>query len=392
MEKNLNYVEKDSNSMNSSMDSSLNLVDALSNFGKRSHAFRVSEDPTDFSAFEVSDDFEDETIDCSNMTAVCCVEEHVKYKLVACDCTVKVTKQYNSLANYLREVEELNHITLMPSVIGVSFMRQFEKFLQTKGLSSNTIASLINRLKTAMRWAGCHGAKIPVDFEWFKVKTYETKPKLVLTQDEIYRMYFFNIDGLPVSTRLKKIYTKVRDHFVMSWFMGLQYSDAIRISKTNFHTASMDFFITDLNSGSQAIIDLHKFYGETPSALKEILIKYDYKSPWTGDRSDYNKYLKKLCEYIGFNDVVTFRCNKGGQWQVAKYNKYELVCSSVATRSFIANAIKNKVDDYTIKRAIGRVSDLSRGEYMSRTYSDSKGSVTEGSFGKYVIVENDHRD
>lgn len=134
-----------------------------------------------------------------------------------------------------------------------------------------------------MRWAGSFGAKILADLENYKPKSADSKPKIALTEDEIRQILFFNIDTLPVRPQLKRTLTKVRDHFVLSCFIGQRYSDAIRVEKNNFSGSSLDTFsIVQQKTGNKAEFNFNKLYGEYPSIVKKLLEKYEYKAPWDG--------------------------------------------------------------------------------------------------------------
>jgi hypothetical protein len=50
-----------------------------------------------------------------------------------------------------------------------------------------------------------------------------------------------------------------------------------------------------------------------------------------------NEYLKELCELAGFKDKVTIHFTKGGKKVVETYQKYELVSTHTARRSFATN-------------------------------------------------------
>lgn len=352
-----------SNSENVAENESVNYVDYWRNSGFRYLPPVQSTGPTDFSAFAVLGNFEHSVIDCSNKTVIGCVEVFVQCHFI--DPKRKSVKQYKSLVNYLREVEKLNHFSLMPCVIGSQFMEQFENYLVYKNLAPNTIASIIGKLKTVMRWACKYGARTVNDFDSYYVKRVNSKPLVVLTQDEIQRIYWFNIDCLPISPQLKKTYTKVRDHFVLSCFIGQSFLESIKITSSNFRGADKEtFYAMHHNTCNSSRINFPRFYGDYPCIVKDILEKYEFKAPWTGDLSDFNKHLKKVCEYVGLNKVVEFQYKtKGGRIVQNNYKKYELINSSVARRSFIYNAIKREVNPLLIKMASGLQSDFSIYKY-----------------------------
>ena len=207
----------------------------------------------------------------------------------------------------------------------------------------------------------------------FKIKAQDSRPKVYLSEVEIVRIYYFNIDVLKVRPQLKKTLKKVRDHFVLSCFVGQRYSDMLRITSKNFYGAAMDTFQTlQLKTGNKAIVDFDMLYGKFPKIVKEILLRYDYNAPWTGNLANYNRYLHQLCKYVGLDDEIKFEYKVKDVIIEKTYKKYQLVSSHVARRSFITNAVKRGVNNSVTKSASGHKSD--------------------SSFNKYVLIENDYKE
>lgn len=320
---------------------------------------------TDFRIFGDTSRFEN-IIDCSKKSVVECVIAYVQNKSTSKNVLKAVGEQYRPLVKYLKLVETTNNITLMPSVIGVLFMDRFENFLLGKGLASSTVAGIICKLKCVMRWAGGYGAKISADLSNYKVNSTDAKPKIALSEDDIQRIFWFKIENLPVRPQLKRTFTKVRDHFIISCYLGQRYSDTIRVEKTNFTGTSKEVFsIVQQKTSNEVKLNFAELYGKYPKIVKTLLEKYKYKAPWSGDLANYNRYLKKLCEYIGFTEVVKFEYKtKDGQMMSKEFPKYKLITSHVGRRTFITNAVKKNINTQLVKKASGHKSDSSFGKYV----------------------------
>ena len=325
----------------------------------------------DFSAFADPKKFE-HFIDCKDKSLIYCMKEYVKYKSISAEKTQK-EDCLRSLFKYINAIEKEFGIELYPAVIGKMFLGQFETYLLSNGLSVGTITSMCNNLKTVIKWAALYGAKIANDIDKFKIKAQDSRPKVYLSEVEIVRIYYFNIDVLKVRPQLKKTLKKVRDHFVLSCFVGQRYSDMLRITSKNFYGAAMDTFQTlQLKTGNKAIVDFDMLYGKFPKIVKEILLRYDYNAPWTGNLANYNRYLHQLCKYVGLDDEIKFEYKVKDVIIEKTYKKYQLVSSHVARRSFITNAVKRGVNNSVTKSASGHKSD--------------------SSFNKYVLIENDYKE
>ncbi len=318
-----------------------------------------------FSIFGDANRFEN-IMDCSKKTVEQCIISYIQCKFTSLGKRKKAGERFRSLLIYLKMVEFGNGITLMPSVIGTMFMNKFEDFLLENKLSPNTVAGMIGLLKCVMRWAGTYGARISTDLDNYKVKLADVKPKIVLTEDELQRIYWFDIDSIPVRPQLKRTYMKVRDHFILSCYIGQRYSDTIRVDEKNFDGNFKEkFSIQQLKTDNKAMFDFSELYGKYPPIVKSILVKYGYKAPWNGHLSNYNHYLHQLMEIIGLDDEVKIEYkSKNGEMIPKIFKLYEVISSHCARRTFITNAIERNVNVQKVKRASGHVSDSSFSKYV----------------------------
>lgn len=320
---------------------------------------------TDFRIFGDTSKFEN-IMDCSSKTVTECIIAYVQNKSTSQNLLKAYENQYRSLVKYIKLLEITYNITLMPPVIGALFMARFENFLLSKKLASSTVAGIIGKLKCVMRWAGVYGAKISADLSNYKVKSTDARPKVVLTEEEIQQIFWFKMENLPVRPQLRKTFKKVRDHFLLSCYLGQRYSDTIRVDERNFTGPLNEIYSTvQKKTGNRAKFNFAELYGKYPYIVKVLLREYNYKAPWSGNLANYNRYLKKLCEYIGLTETVKFEYKtKEGQMVSKEYPKYQLISSHVARRTFITLAVKRNINTQLIKRASGHVSDASFSKYV----------------------------
>lgn len=323
---------------------------------------------TDFKMYANPKDFE-HYIDCSNMSVVECIVEYIKYKSASLKRS-SIMCHYPSIIYYLLKIEYENNIVLMPTVMGNLFMTQFEKYLRMHNLCTNTIMSMVGSLKAALKWSALYGSRLSIDINGYKIKESDSKPKISLTYEEICKIYYFDFENTNISRTKRKTFEKVRDHFIMSCFLGQRFSDTIRITKSNFINTTYDTFkITQQKTGSKAVVSFNKIFGEYPVIVREILEKYDYNAPYTGTMSTFNSCLHEICRLAGLTEEVKYETKVQGVIIEKTYKKYELITSHSARRTFITQAVRRGLHTQQIKRASGH--------------------TTEKSFGKYVIFNDD---
>jgi site-specific recombinase XerD len=317
-------------------------------------------DPTvDFSMFGNPDDFND-YINLSGKTLVDCIRMYVRTKSVK---NKQYRKRYRMILTYVLMVEEEWNITLYPQVIGSLFWAKFERYLYNNGLSPHSVCQLILNLRAVLKWSSGYGVKVKTDMNDINIKSVDAKPKIALSSDDISRIYWFDIDHLSCRKQHKATLKKVRDHFILSCFLGQRYSDTVRLDQTNFRGNEL-FKVTQQKTGNTAVLEFNRLYTEYPVHVREILERYDYMSPWKGDISNYNRYLHELMKYIGFDSEIKYEYKVCGNIITKTYKKYELISSHVARRTFITNAVKRGISTQYIKRASGHHSDESFGKYV----------------------------
>ena len=318
-------------------------------------------DKIDFSLFQNPEKFVS-SLDLSKANIKECIVQYVNSRSHS---RPKIREQYCMLLSYILKVEKENNLVLMPVVVGNLFWDMFESFLIDNGLAPNTIASICGQLRIVIRWAARFNAQIAIDLDDRRFESKNIKPAIALSEDDISHIYWFDIDSLNFRPQKKRTLKKVRDHFILSCFLGQSYSDSIRVEKDNFkRDGSETFTITQQKTGNTAVLDFNKIFKEYPKFVHDILEKYNYKSPWAGHLSNYNRYLHELARLIGFNETIRVE-NKQRDVIIEKdYKKWELISSHTARRTFITNAVKRGVHTEYIKKASGHHSDRSFGKYV----------------------------
>lgn len=323
------------------------------------------DDGIDFSLFGNPQAYED-AMDLSKKNLVECIIAYVNQKSVK---NQQYRKRYRMMLTYILMIEEEWEITLFPQVIGAQFLEKFVSYLFNNQLAPYSIEQLYYNLHAVLKWSAKYGAKVKADIDEIDFRGVGAKPKVALSADDISRIYWFDIDSLKCRSQHKMTLKIVRDHFILSCFIGQRYSDTIRLDQTNFKGSEI-FKVTQQKTGNEAVLEFNRLYPEYPEHVKTILEKYGYKSPWTGNISNYNRYLHELMKYIGFDKEIKHEYKFAGKIITRTYKKWELISSHVARRTFITDAVKRNINTQYIKRASGHHSDDSFGKYVIFTDND----------------------
>ena len=227
-------------------------------------------------------------------------------------------KDYLQTYETLKEFERSSSYLVSFDTITLDFYNRFKKFMiGDLNHSLNTFGKRIKTIKSIMNYATEIGVNKNLEYQKasFKVLSVKTK-RVYLTIEEINK-----IKELNLSVSL----AKARDSFVLMCYLGLRFSDYLKI---NQNSISNDYLDITMHKTSESVsIPIH------PYAL-EIIKRYNYILPKISN-SKLNKMIKKVCKYAEIDNEVT---DKG---EIKK--KYKLVTCHTARRSFATNGYLSDV-------------------------------------------------
>ena len=206
-------------------------------------------------------------------------------------------------------------------------------FRNNHNLYDNTVARYISVIKTFLRWCLKKGYSPPMYFQDVKVKKHETDD-IALTMAEV--ELFTKADLTPAQDRC-------RDLFLIGVYSGQRWSDYSVFDKTDVR----DNVIVKRakKTSTNSYIPLHK-------KLKAILDKYDWELP-NISQAKFNKHLKAIGKKLEINDKIKFTHSKGNLKEVEIKEKWELITSHTARRTYITLAAENNIPDHTIMDITG---------------------------------------
>lgn len=297
------------------------------------------------------------TLDLSNCSVLEVIEELIKMRS---SISPRCYKSYSCLKNSLKSIEQKFGCRIMPYQITDVFWNNFVPFLIDRGLALSSIKTVCAQLRSVLNWASRHQAKLSSTFDLIKLPSY-CHQQIALTADDVSHIYHFNIDSIPRRKQFRKTMERVRDMFVLSCNLGQRYSDMVRIDPTCFDRNI--FTIMQQKTGIVAKVDIERFSIDRTTTYK-ILEKYNYYSPVKDDITNYNKYLKELLQYIGFDEQIKRETRVNGVVESKFCKRWSLISSHTARRTFATLNLLRGHRTADIRRATGHKTESSFEKYI----------------------------
>lgn len=295
-------------------------------------------------------------LDLSGANLLEVIDEQIKVKQKL---SPKYGKGLSCLKKHIGIIQEQFGCTLMPVQITDIFWTHFIHHLQQRGLAIPSIKTLCSQLKSALAWASRHRAVISPSYDIIQLPECRTQ-QIALTPDEVSRIYHFDIRTINKRPQYLRHIDRIRDMFILSCNLGQRYSDMVRIDKSSFDFNK--FTIVQQKTGTKAVVNIDKFCIDR-RMIYNLLEKYEYKAPFDGDISSYNKYLKYLMKAVGLTDVVKRETKVAGFIQTECRPKYKLIGSHTGRRTFITINMLRGIPLHEIMRASGHTSYSSFQKY-----------------------------
>lgn len=295
-------------------------------------------------------------LDLSQHNLLEIIEEQIKVKEKL---SPKFGKSLSCLKRHLRIIEQQYACTLMPVQITDIFWAHFTHYLQCAGMSIPSIKTLCSQLKSTLAWSSRHRAVISPSYDLIQLPDCKHQ-QIALTPDDVSRIYHFDIKSMNRRPQYIRHMERIRDMFVLSCNLGQRYSDMVRVDKSSFDFNK--FTIVQQKTGTKAIVDIDKFCVDR-RMVYQILQKYDYKAPFDGDISSYNKYLKHLMKAVGLTEEIKRETKVAGMIHTERIPKCKLIGSHTGRRTFVTINLPRGIPLHEIMRASGHTSYSSFQKY-----------------------------
>ncbi|PSL03033.1 MULTISPECIES: site-specific integrase [Cecembia] len=262
-------------------------------------------------------------------------------------------QKYNTVYDTLEKFGKSYHLTF--DTIDKNFYTKFVTYLNKEisktvngkkviikpSYTVNTIGKYIQVIKTFLAYATENGYNRNMAFQ--KFKAHNTPGfSIYLNEDEINQIMELDLRSTPHLER-------VRDLFIVGCWTGLRFSDFTAIRPENIKDEYLE--IKTFKTGEKVIIPIH-------SMVRKIMAKYDgvYPNslPPAISNQKMNAYLKDIAKQVDcLKTPVEVERIKGGLKAITRQEKWELVTTHTARRSFATNVYKSGFPAISLMKITG---------------------------------------
>ncbi len=240
------------------------------------------------------------------------------------------------------------------SCLNYTFIKKFEKYMLDKGMSMHTIINRITSFKSWLNDAEKQGLINQVETgisKYEKPRNKDEGKQIYLTENELNKIQNIELSGNE---------EKARDIFVLQCQLGQRYADIMNLDNAIISDDNIE--LVQIKTHKKVIIPLN-------NTAKNILAKYNNKLPFI--RNEYmNQLIKEICKKAGIDkeELITYR--KGDKQYEEKVQRWQLVGTHTARRTFVTECRKQGLDDASIMRITGHTSTKTMSGYDKRTGAD----------------------
>jgi site-specific recombinase XerD len=279
---------------------------------------------------------------------------------------------YNNCLGHLEAYQKNKGKTLNFETLTQGFVNDFTAYLFSKGFQDSYSHKVISTLKTFVRLADSRG--IFENSPLLKAKAEVRKreaDKVYLNEGEL-RI----LANMPLEGKL----SNVRDLFLIGCLTGLRFSDWSQIKTENIeqieHAGNKAecIVMTTQKTKQKVILPL------TNPMLRAILEKHGWKAPKRISIQRFNDYVKELCREAGFTQTIEINEYRAGRQEKQISQKWELIASHTARRSFATNAFKAGLPPSDIMKFTGHTTIASFMKYLKVTTEETAVILSEHEF------------
>lgn len=272
-------------------------------------------------------------------------------------------RNYNTLINSLSEFSLLYETDVYTDSVNMDFADDFILFLEGKQLKSSYIKMQIGLIKHMASEAGSEGYLIDPTFKDIDYDG-EDSFSVYLSMNEITRIYYF--------LGLTKKQERIRDLFVIGCLTGLRHSDYSHLKKEDFRKGYI--YKTTQKTKAKVMIPVHEY-------AMEIYEKYDGDVASGLTIQYFNRTIKGVVKKVGINKQITYDYTRGGKLITETKQKWEMITSHSARRSFATNMyLTGRMKVYEIMAITGHTTEKSFFRYIKVKQEDIASHVSTDCF------------
>lgn len=244
----------------------------------------------------------------------------------------------------------------------------FQDYLFGTGAQINHVHNVLKRVRYFVNRARDEGL---TENEAVKSRAFQVIPTAT---DEVY-LSVGEIQAI-MKTKLHPDLKPIRDIFVVACFTGVRISDTDKLD--------LDIQI----EGKRPILRFQtQKTGETVSVplsptVHEILTRYGGSLPTYSDQH-FNREIKRICRYAEISTRIRKLNTAGGKKKYEVREKWELVASHTARRSFATNAYLAGLDLLVISKITGHTTTKALMDYIKASDIDIANKAAKNPFFEF---------
>lgn len=283
--------------------------------------------------------------------------------------SIRTIQDFQDTVNKIESYEKFSRKSLRFADVDLKFHKDFISFLRDKQLlGDNTIGAKIDNIKAFLRDAEINKIKVNPEYKSPNFYSPSFKPTDI---------YFDENEILKIKNHQFEFGTfldNARDWLIIGLWTGLRVSDLLGLTAKDLKDGFIDN--TNFKTKIPVTIPIHPY-------VKEILIKRDGRFPRKISDQNFNDYIKKVAEEVGFiekvdgskmclvedeegNPKLGLDGKKMFRKKEGRYCKYELVTSHICRRSFASN-LYGEIDTLTIMKITGHTTEKQFLQYIKIT-------------------------
>ena len=258
---------------------------------------------------------------------------------------------YKNFKEYLKHNNSLN---LNYNELKLSHINGYVNFLTERKYADNSKVHDLRILKTIVQYL--YESELVCDnkiLEKIKVGALQNSTMIALNEDEYMKLK---------NTKFRKNkWEYVRKVFLFQINTGLRKQDLFKLSEKNFDFEKKTITLHQQKTSGHLIIPLSDFL---ISIAKEVNFKFSRAT-------NYNQLLKIVCKNAGIDEIIEVTRWFNGRATTIKDNKYNLISSHTARRTFVTLAIKKGIPTEMIMRISGHKTRASFEKYIKITQQEA---------------------
>jgi len=303
------------------------------------------------------------------------IEGFIKDRTESNNFSQGTVKNYVTVFNHIKTFSSKNRCQPDFNDIDIEFFKSFNSYLYNPPLSNskNYVKKIWQTIGVFLNEATDSGLNKNLNYKSKAFQVIGTKPpqNIYLNKNELELLYRYDFS---YSEKLEK----VRDLFLVGCYTGLRFSDFTRLKAENLKTVDGKEVLNILTKKTKTpvFIPLHPI-------LKGIINTYRTDAqlfPKPISNQKMNAYLKEIAKKVGIKGKIIQHLTNGGTEFSTVKNKWELVTTHTARRSFATNAYKSGIPSLKIMLITGHTTETAFLKYIKITGEENAVSMADEKF------------